>query len=203
MPSDHYCYEGTDVLRNLLDIRDPEVSGDYEHLLTSEMAAPALSFAKAEMAPTFGTLTSIHYLLFGEFYEWAGKARTVGMSRNGVPFMATPIDGNQITRSVIEPFEAAALQARADKAQFALLLGDLWSKLNFCHPFRDGNGRTTQLFITALAQRHGWDIDWPGVSRILDNVAGMASQRGNPSGFIGILQATLRTYDPAATASFW
>ena len=144
----------------------------------------------------------LHYLLFGELYDWAGKTRTVAMSRHGVPFMAPPIDPGTMTRSIIEPFEAAAPRAQSD-AQFATLLGELWSRLNFAHPFRDGNGRATQLFVTALAHRHGRDIDWTRVSRTIDNVAGLASQRGIHDGFVGILQSSLRLHDPAAPATYW
>lgn len=40
---------------------------------------------------------------------------------------------------------------------YAALLNDL----NYIHPFREGNGRSTKLFIQLIALHHGQVIDYP------------------------------------------
>lgn len=37
----------------------------------------------------------------------------------------------------------------------------LIDKINFFHPFREGNGRSTRIFLQLLALEHGQAIDYP------------------------------------------
>lgn len=42
-------------------------------------------------------------------------------------------------------------------------LVSLSADLNALHPFREGNGRTIRLFLTLLARRHHFDLDFDAV----------------------------------------
>ena len=44
--------------------------------------------------------------------------------------------------------------------RLAYYLGDL----NSIHPFREGNGRVQRLFITELARRTGYDLDFSNIT---------------------------------------
>lgn len=67
---DSDCYPGTDVLINLLDLRDFEDLEDAERYL-SAIAASTLEFVPPPYS--LEPLRQIHYALFSKIYSWAGK----------------------------------------------------------------------------------------------------------------------------------
>src|ERR1700740_831618 len=82
---DPYVYPGTNVLRNLRDIRD------REQLSTAEAIATTLRIAELERKPIAGRfdvqhLQAIHRYIFQDIYQWAGEFRTVNISKSGDPF---------------------------------------------------------------------------------------------------------------------
>src|SRR5215471_3213514 len=80
--SDPYTYSGTDVLRNLFDICDPN------HLAAFEANATAARLIELDAAPIVGRfdvahLKAIHRYIFQDVYGWAGEFRTVNISKSG------------------------------------------------------------------------------------------------------------------------
>lgn len=80
--SDPYTYTGTDVLRNLLDIRD------RNQLAAFEANATAGRLIELDATPVGGGfdlphLKSIHRYIFQDVYAWAGEFRTVNISKSG------------------------------------------------------------------------------------------------------------------------
>ncbi|WP_158554862.1 Fic family protein [Methylovirgula sp. 4M-Z18] len=45
-------------------------------------------------------------------------------------------------------------------ADFTKAMGDLYSRLDYIHPFRDGNSRTLREFTRQLAEAAGYTVDW-------------------------------------------
>lgn len=85
--SDPYTYPGTDVLRNILDIRDPQ------QLAAFEANATAARLIELDAAPLVGQfdvahLKAIHRHIFQDVYPWAGEFRTVNISKGGHLFGA-------------------------------------------------------------------------------------------------------------------
>src|SRR6266571_2128746 len=83
--SDPYTYPGTDVLRNIPDIRDPLRVAAYE------ANATAARLAELDAAPLKGRfdnthLKAIHKYIFQDVYFWAGEFRTVNISKGGQLF---------------------------------------------------------------------------------------------------------------------
>lgn len=81
MPDSIYCYPGTDVLINKLDIHDPDILHDAERDLT------ARRLLQLEQEPIKGKfdynhLKRIHKFLFQDLYLWAGKERTVDIAKS-------------------------------------------------------------------------------------------------------------------------
>ena len=79
-----YCYENSSVLRNKLGITDKDA------LRTAEREIAAVRVLEAERSPIRGKLDfkhlcDIHRYIFGDIFEWAGKLRTVNISK-GNPF---------------------------------------------------------------------------------------------------------------------
>lgn len=79
-----YCYPGTNVLKNKLDIRDldtlHEAERDYSAVRQAELVGQGVTGDFS-----FKHLCSIHRHLFSDVYSWAGKTRTVDISK-GTPF---------------------------------------------------------------------------------------------------------------------
>jgi cell filamentation protein len=79
---DPYVYPGTSVLRNRLDIRDPEGLAKFE---------VEAAHARAEEGLPEGNFDSTHYRaahhqLFHDVYDWAGQYRTVRIAKGTTMF---------------------------------------------------------------------------------------------------------------------
>lgn len=152
------CYEGTTCLINKLQIKDEKLLSEIESRIT---------FAKAtelERTPLIGNFDfdhykAIHSYLFDDIYEWAGKIRTINISKKGTQF---------IKADEIETIANACFKRLKDKDYFKNLskddfvenIVDFYCTTNLLHPFREGNGRTQRIFISQLIRNAGYDIDF-------------------------------------------
>lgn len=158
-----YFYPGTTVLRNNLNIRGQNQLSAVEYELTAGREAGL----KAGELPIEGDtsaarLSSIHETLLGKVYPWAGEFRVVNMVKSGQSF------GDYSSMSMyLRQLDGKINRFDWDSADFdstVSMLGELHTELNFAHPFREGNGRSTRLFMTDLAARHGVDLNFTKVS---------------------------------------
>jgi cell filamentation protein len=139
---DPACYPGTTVLRNLLDIRDPDQLQQAE----AEFAAAAADAIEIGVGPfDLDYLRQLHRSLFGEVYPWAGQLRQVDISKGNTSFC---------TWTRIAPEAKRLLAALADGlARFpsapslVILVAEAYGEFNLIHPFREGNGRTQRMFF--------------------------------------------------------
>lgn len=46
------------------------------------------------------------------------------------------------------------------RAEFVERLAYHYEKINYIHPFREGNGRTQRVFWNRLSLQAGWQLDW-------------------------------------------
>jgi cell filamentation protein len=181
--------ELTGVLRNKLGLADGEALYEAE-LAEAQINAPAaMAFADVARYVNEATLKQIHNILFGAVYDWAGNFRTVYLRKvEGGPQFAAPdrLEG-EMKRRILPSFNRLARRAGADDRVFADALAKCWGELNELHPFREGNGRATQIFVTALAHRYGRDIDWGKVGREEEITAARAAMARDYTGYVKIL----------------
>jgi cell filamentation protein len=144
-------YKYTDkngVLYNLANIDNENVLLAYESLKVSKRAEDL--FENPIKIKDSNTLLTIHHYLFQDVYEWAGKVRTVNISKNGKPFF----QGErfhiafQYIDSLLEQYRVIPQNNTQDLAQ---KLAEILDNINFLHPFREGNGRTQREFLRLLA----------------------------------------------------
>ena len=147
---DTYCYPGTDVLRNKAEITDANELDAYEGELSTLRSIEILEnpiVGQFDLAH----LQRIHLALFQDVYEWAGKIRTVDISRGNsrfanVRFIESVANElfNQLAReNCLKELDASTLSAG---------LAHYLSEINALHPFREGNGRVQRIFISHLSQ---------------------------------------------------
>jgi cell filamentation protein len=87
------------------------------------------------------SLPDIHRHLFQDVYAWAGRKRTVEISKDGKQFF--PISHFDTAFVYIDNLvsEYDAIDKK-DKAELAAKLAEILDTVNYLHPFREGNGRT-------------------------------------------------------------
>jgi cell filamentation protein len=116
----------------------------------------------------------IHRRLFEGIYTWAGKYRTVEIAKGRTVFAPVRALKGYADRDILPVFAEKA-RGSLDAAGFYTALAECWGELNFLHPFREGNGRATQIFVAALAPRHGQTINWSLVDRSVEISAAQAA----------------------------
>ena len=106
-----------------------------------------------EVGTTKG-LKQIHSYLFGGLYDFAGKIRTVNISKGGFTF--APIEFIDETLSNIEKMSESTFEEIVDK----------YVEMNIAHPFREGNGRTTRIWLD-LILKHVLKkcVDWSQINK--------------------------------------
>lgn len=103
---------------------------------------------------TIKGLQQIHAYLFGGLYDFAGQIRTVNIAKGGFQFaMAQYLPQ---TLSDIASMPEDTLEHIIDK----------YVEMNIAHPFREGNGRSTRIWIDLmLKQNLKKCIDWSLVNK--------------------------------------
>ena len=144
---DDYLYPGTTVLKNNFgctdfdELKEKEVSISLKKLL--ELNDKPLDYGcDAEH------LKKIHRYIFEEIYPFAGEYRKVNMRKQIGEFLYIK-DDNTINNYLDYLFADVNNQINScnSKAEFSDALGKLYTGLIFCHPFREGNGRTIREFV--------------------------------------------------------
>lgn len=144
------------VLDNLLHTTDPiELAHEEERI--SKLAAFALyrDGTLDGLEPgTFATLSTIHELLFGKLYDFAGKMRTVNLAKGNFRFASAL-------------YLESALHAidRMPQGTFDEIV-EKYVEMNVAHPFREGNGRATRIWLDQMMRAElGRTVDWTVISR--------------------------------------
>ena len=190
---DPYVYEGTSVLRNLRDIRDREQLSRFESDMTSRRLAELKQSAEAgRFDPAH--LRAIHHYIFQDVFEWAGKFRTVNISRSDQYYFAF---WDRIEAALFDTLarltkerHLAGLAPPAFSSRAGFFLGEI----NAVHPFRDGNGRTQREFIRQLAVRNGYPLNWQGVTREQMGAASKLSfQKGDNTALAELIESAIQT----------
>lgn len=103
---------------------------------------------------TFRGLQQIHAYIFGGLYDFAGKIRTVNIAKGGFQFAM--VHYLPATLETIERMPENTFDEIVDK----------YVEMNVAHPFREGNGRSTRIWLDLMLKKHlGQCIDWSSVSK--------------------------------------
>ena len=103
---------------------------------------------------TFQGLAQIHQYLFGEIYNFAGQVRTVNIAKGNFRF--APVLYLQAALEHIGQMPQSTFDEIVEK----------YVEMNVAHPFREGNGRSTRLWLDAILKKELRQvIDWSRVDK--------------------------------------
>lgn len=155
-PPDHQ------TLRNLFDERDPFILARLEYAETGRRERE-LRLGEVVVPQTYDAahLRAIHRHLFQDVYEWAGEYRTVDMSKGQHTFASVHVHPSEVEFALGRASEVVRSTdwQRADRAQFAQGMAEVYAWTNAAHSFRDGNGRTAKMFLAQIAEQSHFDLD--------------------------------------------
>ena len=99
-------------------------------------------------------LQQIHAYLFGGLYDFAGQIRMVNIAKGGFQFAMVQFLPQ--TLATIEQMPETTFEEIADK----------YVEMNIAHPFREGNGRATRIWLDLiLKKRLQKCVDWSKIDK--------------------------------------
>ncbi len=105
-------------------------------------------------AGTFAALQEIHKCLFEELYDFAGKIRTVNLAKGNFRF--APVMYLETALGNIEKMPQSTYDEIIEK----------YVEMNVAHPFREGNGRSTRIWLDHILKMEiGKIVDWSKVDK--------------------------------------
>ena len=105
-------------------------------------------------AGTFSALQTIHQYLFEEIYDFAGKIRTVNISKGNFRFV--PVMYLQAALDNIDKMPQSTFDEIVEK----------YVEMNIAHPFREGNGRSMRIWLDLIFKAELQKVvDWSKVDK--------------------------------------
>lgn len=146
------------VLKNNLNIKDQKTLEDTETILFFDAYKHFFELLeKGKLQFDVKFIFQIHKYSLETLYQWAGKTRTVEISKDGVLFCAS----SQIEKNLklFEKILNKNLPEPTDTKEIIIKkLAIIHCEFNAIHPFREGNGRTIRLFLDLLVVSNGFNL---------------------------------------------
>ena len=99
-------------------------------------------------------MQQIHAYLFGGLYDFAGQIRQKNISKGGFQFAVSRFLGDTLKR--IQEMPETTFDEIVDK----------YVEMNIAHPFREGNGRSTRIWLDLMLKANIKQIiDWNQVDK--------------------------------------
>lgn len=108
---------------------------------------------RMEVGTTKG-LQQIHAWLFDGLYDFAGQIRTVNIAKGNLRFA-----------NCLYLKEILAVIEKMPETTFEEIIAK-YVEMNIAHPFREGNGRATRIWLDMLLKKNlGRVVDWQRIDR--------------------------------------
>ena len=151
-----YTDPKTGLLRNLQDISDSDVLLFVESSAVTKRLQEL--YENSIKIKGVDSLFEIHKYLFQDIYSWAGKKRTVEISKDGKQFFPTS-HFDTAFRYIDRLIAEFNKTPKDNKKMLAEKLVEILDNVNYLHPFREGNGRTQREFLRLLALEKGLTLN--------------------------------------------
>ena len=159
------CLPQDELLRLIESVPSKHASAFARWLITGENQIDSKSRDKAyqlwdstllqtiEVGTARG-LQQIHAFLFGGLYDFAGQIRQKNIAKGGFQFAISRFLGE--TLSQIEKMPETTLEEIVDK----------YVEMNIAHPFMEGNGRSTRIWLDLILKRSLKKcVDWSQIDK--------------------------------------
>lgn len=152
-----YCYKGSNVLINKLNIHDNKILKQAEEKI---VAAKLFILRQNTMIKNFDInhFKGIHKFLFEDIYPFAGKFRTENIAKGFFSFAEWEYIEDELN-NLLQKLNKSNNLKGLNREDFVKAVSYYLSELNVLHPFREGNGRTIREFIRELCYVNGYLFD--------------------------------------------
>lgn len=144
------------ALANKLGIQESAELARLEEKLSKKKAAELFERGLLDTfeVGTFAGLAKIHKYLFDDVYDFAGQLRTVNIAKGNFRF--APLMYLQAALENIDHMPQSNFDEIIEK----------YVEMNVAHPFREGNGRSTRIWLDAMLKKEiGQVVDWSQVDK--------------------------------------
>jgi len=144
------------ILENKLNITDAVELARLEEKMSKAIARELFisGFLNTLEAGRFEALAEIHRYLFGDIYAFAGEVRTVNIAKGNFRF--APVMYLKAALENVESMPQSSFDEIIEK----------YVEMNIVHPFREGNGRSTRIWLDLILKRELKQVvDWSQVDK--------------------------------------
>lgn len=144
------------ALENKLGITNSAELAREEERISKKKAVELFESGSLEkLAPgRFASLQAIHKALFKDIYDFAGELRTVNLAKGNFRF--APLMYLEAALANIDKMPQSTFDEIVEK----------YVEMNIAHPFREGNGRSTRLWLDQMLKAGiGQVVDWSKVDK--------------------------------------
>lgn len=144
------------ALENKLGITNSaELAREEERISKKKAVELFESGSLDKLAPgRFASLQAIHKALFEGIYDFAGELRTVNLAKGNFRF--APLMYLEAALGNIDKMPQSTFDEIIEK----------YVEMNIAHPFREGNGRSTRLWLDQMLKAGiGQVVDWSKVDK--------------------------------------
>ena len=144
------------ALENKLGIKSSAELARKEERISKKKAVELFENGMLEKleAGKFQTLCEIHKYLFDDIYDFAGKIRTVNLSKGNFRF--APLMYLEAALDNIDKMPQSNFDEIVEK----------YVEMNIVHPFREGNGRSMRIWLDMMLKKQiGQVVDWSKIEK--------------------------------------
>ena len=144
------------ALENKLGITNSAELAREEERISKKKAVELFERGSLDkLAPgRFASLQAIHKALFEDIYDFAGELRTVNLAKGNFRF--APLMYLEAALGNIDKMPQSTFDEIIEK----------YVEMNVAHPFREGNGRSTRIWLDAILKKELHQvIDWSCVDK--------------------------------------
>ena len=144
------------ALENKLGIKSSAELAREEERISKKKAVVLFENGMLEKleAGKFQTLCEIHKYLFDDIYDFAGKIRTVNLSKGNFRF--APLMYLETAIKNVDKMPQNTFDEIVEK----------YVEMNIVHPFREGNGRSMRIWLDMMLKKQiGQVVDWSKIEK--------------------------------------
>ncbi|MDD5054837.1 MAG: Fic family protein [Candidatus Peribacteraceae bacterium] len=149
-PENEYMDADKTVLKNKEGITELHALFIEEEKALAKAYESLFREVRSDTPITSELIRHVHGVVFGDLYEWAGRWRTVTISKPGVTWPPPDYLSEAMKAFEHEVLVVYPASSLSTDQEFCKALGHIQGEFLAIHPFREGNARTIKLVTDLL-----------------------------------------------------